>query len=260
VPHRPLQVPRYQRVYGVIHQRIRLGEYPAGSALSTEDKLAAEFGVSKATVRQAVGELVDRGLVVRQQGRGTFVCEDAVTQPPHPFVGSLADLIIGTHKLSIGAQSVERAAVFPSAVRTGLQMTVPAGTMLRHRGDIDGTPFAYVIAFLSPIVNDYLKPSELKVTGRVTLLKERGMDVTGARQSMSAELADTEVARQLDIDIGAPVLFAERLVTSTQGPVEVVHTWYRGDLYKWEAEMLYTWTLDGLSISVTNEMGTPARN
>jgi GntR family transcriptional regulator len=77
---------------------------------------------------------------------------------------------------------------------------------------------------------------------------------------MSAELADTEVARQLDIDIGAPVLFAERLVTSTQGPVEVVHTWYRGDLYKWEAEMLYTWTLDGLSISVTNEMGTPARN
>jgi GntR family transcriptional regulator len=250
VSQRPLPAPLYQRVFGVIYQRIQTGQYQAGSALSTEDQLAAEFEVSKATIRQAVGELVERNLVVRRQGKGTFVRDDAALHLTPPFVGSFADLIIGTHDMSVSDESIERDATFPPDVIAALQMDRATGTILRHRRDIETTPFAYAVVYASPLVDRYLQPSEIRATRRITLLHERGMRITGARQSMSAERADADVARRLDVDFGVPVLLSERVTHSSEGPVEVAHTWYRGDLYKWEADLHYTWVGEEIGISV----------
>jgi DNA-binding FadR family transcriptional regulator len=55
-------------VLGVLRQRINDGVYAEHDQLPPEDRLAAEFGVSRATIRQAVGELVRHGLVDRRQG------------------------------------------------------------------------------------------------------------------------------------------------------------------------------------------------
>lgn len=233
---------------------MQLGTYPPGSALPTEERLAAEFGVSKATVRQAVGALVDRGLVVRRQGKGTFVQDNPVLRAAHAFVGSFPDLIIGTHNLSVREESVERDTIFPADVVSLLEMTETHGTVLHHRRDLDGSPFAYVTVYVSPLVERYLSADQIPATGRVTMLHKRGLEVVGAQQSMAAELADVDVARHLDLDFGAPVLFAQRVVKSVKGPVEVVHTWYRGDLYKWEAELTYTWAEDTIVVSVSNEV------
>jgi GntR family transcriptional regulator len=257
LPHKPPPIPLYQRVYSVIYRRVQAGTYPPGSALSTEDQLASEFGVSKATVRQAIGELVNRGLVVRKQGSGTFVREDALIHRPHAFVGSFADLIIGTHEISVRDYTVEDDAPFPPEVLAALGMDGPRGTLLRHHRDIDGTSFAYAVVYLAPLVTSVLAGPELVPAGRASLLKQRGVAITSARQSMSAELADVEVARNLGIEFGEPVLFADRVVQSEQGPVEVVHTWYRGDLYKWEATLSFTWTADGLAISVSADEHPP---
>lgn len=68
-------MPLYHQVSSVLRQRMISGDYEAGRKLPTEDELIAEFGVSKATVRQAVGELVASGLVSREQGGGTFVLQ-----------------------------------------------------------------------------------------------------------------------------------------------------------------------------------------
>lgn len=258
--YRPPPAPLYQRVYGVIYRRIQTGQYPTGSALSTEERLASEFGVSKATVRQAVGELVKRGLVVRQQGRGTFVCDDAASQSPHAFVGSFADLIINTSNMALRDQSVERGAIFPADVRDQLGMTEQTGTVLRHWRDVDGVPFVYSIQYLSPRVHDYLKPSELTPPGQVTLMNQRGLLITGARQTMSAELVDVEIAKQLDVEFGGPVLFGERVVHSVLGPIEVDRSWYRGDLFKWEADLAFTWTGGELSIAVKDDATEPAED
>jgi GntR family transcriptional regulator len=254
VQQKPLPVPLYLRVYGVIFQRMQHGAYPAGSALPTEDRLAAEFGVSKATVRQAVGALVDRGLVVRRQGKGTFVQDDPAFRPAHAFVGSFPDLIIGTHSLSVREESVERDVSFPSDVLALLEMTETHGMVLRHHRDLDGAPFAYVVVYIAPLVDRYVNAEEIPATGRVTLLHRRGLKVVGSQQSMAAELADVEVARHLGLDFGAPVLFAQRIVKSVDGPIEVVHTWYRGDLYKWEADLIYTWVDNSIVVSVSSEV------
>jgi GntR family transcriptional regulator len=246
-------------VYGVLYQRIRQGTAAPGTTLSTEDQLAAEFGVSKSTIRQAVGALVDRGLVERRQGRGTFVRGDAKAHSSRVFVGSFTDLIVGTHEISVREFSIQDDVVFPSDVREALELDDTTGKTLTHYRDIDGQPFAYAVVYLSPVAVQKLGRDGLVPVGRATRLNAHGVPITGARQSMSAELADVRVAENLEIDYGQPVLFSVRVVYSNDAPIEVVHTWYRGDLYRWEAELDFSWEENGLNITVVAEDDPAAR-
>src|SRR3990172_982513 len=68
-------VPYYYQIAGVIERNISEGEFPQGSKLPNEPELARLFGVSRVTVRHALSILHAKGLLLRQQGRGTFVSE-----------------------------------------------------------------------------------------------------------------------------------------------------------------------------------------
>jgi len=93
LPAAGLAVPLYGKVLGVLRQRIVDGAYEEGDQLRPEDQLAAEFRVSRATVRQAVGELVREDLVARKQGRGTFVLPVGATSDRQRISGSVQDLV-----------------------------------------------------------------------------------------------------------------------------------------------------------------------
>ena len=66
-------IPLYREVRNQIVQAISAGEWRAGDALPTEKQLCLRFGVSMGTLRKAVDDLTLSGVLVRQQGRGTFV-------------------------------------------------------------------------------------------------------------------------------------------------------------------------------------------
>jgi GntR family transcriptional regulator len=65
-------VPLYLQIRNLLRERIRLGEWSADDPMPTEEDLVAHFGVSRTTVRQAMSDLANEGLVVRRPGRGTF--------------------------------------------------------------------------------------------------------------------------------------------------------------------------------------------
>ncbi len=67
--------PLYAQVRECLIERIRSGEWKPGQLIANEFEIAAEFGVSQGTARKAIGDLASEGLVVRRQGRGTFVVE-----------------------------------------------------------------------------------------------------------------------------------------------------------------------------------------
>lgn len=65
--------PLYQQIKGLITRALQAGEWKPGELIPSEASLAARYGVSQGTVRKAVDELAAEGLVLRRQGRGTFV-------------------------------------------------------------------------------------------------------------------------------------------------------------------------------------------
>ena len=68
-------LPAYRVVKDRLIQSLASGHYPAGSSLPAEKQLAEEHGVSIGTLRKAVDSLVSEGILIRQQGKGTFVSQ-----------------------------------------------------------------------------------------------------------------------------------------------------------------------------------------
>lgn len=65
--------PLWRQLADLLQARIDSGEYPAGRIMPSEKSLSQEFGLARGTVTKALNSLEDQGLVVRVQGRGTFV-------------------------------------------------------------------------------------------------------------------------------------------------------------------------------------------
>lgn len=229
-------VPLYHQVFGILRQRIVDGVYAVGDQLATEDVLADEFDVSRATVRQAVGELVSQGLVTRKQGRGTFVQGGADPGQHKRIVGDLSDLILGMRSTELRHIELEHDVPVSPRIRKLLNTEEPTGSVIRRVRAMNGEIFAYTVQHLAPAFAGYVTKEELEELGLLTLLERKGVRLGRATQSIRAQLADPAVANRLEVGMASAILYAERLLTSEDGsPVEFVEGWYRGDAYEWRS-------------------------
>ena len=230
-----LPTPLYHKVFGLLYQRISQGVHAPGSQIATEDDLAAEFQVSRATIRQAVGELAKQGILIRQQGRGTFVNKLPASTPR--LVGSLAELVRDTKKSGVKSASLTHNVPLPPRVADRLNCE-PVGTVVERVRTIQGEVFAYTLQYLPSRFGNLVQAKDVEQLGMLTALHRKGVELDSAQQTVRAELADVTVAQHLDIDIASPVLFAERLLRDKNGSsVELVQAWYRGDRYEYQASI-----------------------
>src|ERR1700739_4544688 len=91
VPH-PDPTPLYAALEAQLAADIARGEFPIGSQLPTEDRLIQRFAVSRTTVRKAIQNLSDRGLVEIRHGTGTFVAQPRLTQELTELTGFVEDM------------------------------------------------------------------------------------------------------------------------------------------------------------------------
>jgi GntR family transcriptional regulator len=227
-------LPLYHQVAGILRQRIEDGIYPVGGKLLSEDELAAEFEVSRATIRQAVGELVMEGLVVRRQGRGTYVETRDKHVLQQRFRGSLGDLIRESHRAKTRNVDLAHNAPIPLQIAEALQLEPPIGTVVKRTRVMDGQPFALTTTYLPPDLGKKITAAGLRKKALMELLIDGGITLSSASQSIRAQLADLDVCQQIEVELGAAVLFVERIVHDSTGrPVEYVRSWYRGDRYEY---------------------------
>ena len=228
-------IPLYHQVSSVLRQRVLDGSYPEGHQLASEGELAEEFGVCRATIRQAVGELVNQGLVARKQGRGTFVLPSARAKLGQVFRGTLADLMRETRRARVRDTHVEHDQPLPRRVAEELALEDPSGTIVRRIRTMDGETFAYTINYLPEKYGRLLSKRELASESLMAILERKSIKLASARQIVRAQLADMTVAGNLGIELGSAVLYVRRILFSpTSEPVELVESWYRGDLYEYE--------------------------
>jgi len=233
-----LALPLYHQVAGVLRQRIADGHYPVGGRLLSEDELAVEFAVSRATVRQAIGELVVEGLVIRKQGSGTFVQPRNTTVLQQRFRGSLGDLIRESHDATTRDIDISHDQPIVERIANALQLAEPVGSIVRRTRMMAGEPFAYTVTYLPGDLGRSLTAEALRTSALMRVLIDHGTQLTSATQSIRAQLADPDVSSKIDVELGSAVLYVERIVNDVSGrAVEFVQSWYRGDRYEYTVNL-----------------------
>lgn len=227
--------PLYHQVKSVLEERIHLGSLPPRSQLPSEPELCKEFGVSRGTVREALRELVDAGLVERHHGKGSFVSsQPPINPPPLKYTGLLEDLYDQVTKVEVRSVEIDVAAGPPAVLRAlALDPGTPL-TIVRRDRHLDDLPFAYTINFLPTAIGARIDPTALRKYPLLRLLEERlHVEIASAEQSMRATLADADTASRLTVPIASPIMLAERLYFAPGGkPLYMAHSFYRADRYQ----------------------------
>lgn len=86
-------IPIYIQIEEQLKQQIQQGDFPVGTAIPSERELTERFDVSRMTVRQAITNLVNDGLLYREKGRGTFVASPKVEQPLNGLTSFTEDMV-----------------------------------------------------------------------------------------------------------------------------------------------------------------------
>lgn len=227
------QVPLYYQLASLLRNKISSGEFGVGAKIPTEAELVADYGVSRITVRQSLRSLEEEGLIRREAGRGTFVNDPKAFTGTLQLDGSLDDLMsmglatqvqLLDHKtVSVSGQEAERLDLEAGA-------KVVRCTRIRFVGD---QPYSYIVNDLPYEIGRRIPRSYLKSGSILQFLEqELGILLMSADQSVRATLADAVVAPRLDVPIGAPLLYVDRIVFDEEGRrVERVRTYYRSDIY-----------------------------
>ena len=233
--------PLYYRVFRTLERRIRDHGYKQGDRLPSEDELCREFSASRITIRQAVGRVVELGLVTRRRGSGTFVSLREKERPPETvkFTAALEDLFAQVETVSTkSAQITEEHPPLDVRLLLGLDETAQVVVVRRVRAFHDEV-FSLTTNYLPRALRAKLSEGDLYRYPLLRLLEERlRVDFRYADQIIEARLADEDVARMLGIRFGDPVLFVERLMfTDGARPFEVVRSYYRADLYRYQLRL-----------------------
>ncbi|OWT65793.1 GntR family transcriptional regulator [Candidimonas nitroreducens] len=231
--------PLYFRVEQRIRQSIDDGLIAPGAELPTEVELCKRYGVSRITVRRALGRLVSQGVVVRKQGVGTFV-----SHAPSKLVqltASLETMLAPAPSLSqvvLGMEIVKATGEIAAGLRLAEDEPVMACNML-HCGR-EG-PFSFSFMYVTPDVGRQLDPKRL-VEGRPAVCVAEDVfnrQIGRAEQAIDPDRASRAVASHLEIKAGTPLLRVTRtyFVDSDQ-PIATVVAWYHPQRFRYSVLLL----------------------
>lgn len=227
--------PLYRQIKALLVQSLERGEWKPGELIPSEFDLASRFQVSQGTVRKAVDELAAEHMLLRRQGKGTFVSTHHEARTRYRFLrlapdgegeGERAESRIVDFKRSRASSDIAR----------GLELRVGDSVVaIRRLLTFGGAP---------TVVDDIWLPStlfkgltaEVLANNRAPLYalfeSDYGVSMVRADEKLRAVAANADAAAMLQLQIGTPILQADRIsYTYGDKPVEIRRGWYLTDRY-----------------------------
>lgn len=233
------RIPLYHQLYLLLRDRVQRGGFAVGDLVPGEAELAGRHGVSRITARRALNELAATGLVVRERGRGTRVVVGGAD-------AAMSASIEGWLENASRMGAATRARVLEFDYRAADDdvinaLKLPAGATIQRAVRVrllDGAPMSWLLTCVPEDIGRGYTRAQLEDVALLQLLERGGVEVSRAYQSISATLADVEVAAALDVPVGAPLLEVRRVVHDAGGrPVEYIRVLYRPDRYRFDMTM-----------------------
>ena len=233
-------LPLYHKIYMVLHEQIMEGAFPVDAPMPGELELADRFGVSRITMRRALERLTREGMIDRQRGRGTYPTPRAA--PARPLQAGLSGLL--ENLLAMGLATRVRLLDFgyvQASDEVAARLDLTPGAVVQKAVRVrshEGAPLSYLVTWLPEAVGRSFSAADMEVEPLMSLLERSGIRVHAAEQTITACLADTDVARCLEVEIGAPLLSISRVLRDQNDqPVEYIRALYRPDRYEFQISM-----------------------
>ncbi|MBM4222078.1 MAG: GntR family transcriptional regulator, partial [Gammaproteobacteria bacterium] len=191
--------PLYHQVYLALREKILNGECDPRYALPGEHQLAAQYGVSRVTVRRTLESLELEGLVSRRRGVGTFPVAQAAERQERYNIGGLTEQAPGqSGQTEVTTVSIE---VIPMPTEVATQLGLPDAevTHLVRRRSAGNVPYTVMNAWLPQAVATRLGRKGLQSDSLPMALEQAGMELTRAEHSITATIADDRLASHLQV-------------------------------------------------------------
>jgi len=247
-----MPLPKYHQVYLVLREQLHEGKFAQG--LPGEMALMQQFSVARVTVRRALSQLAQEGLISREPGRGTrsllqrrSLAQDTAPQKSQQakLTGLLENLVSMGLRTSVKVLSVQRLAS-PHEVAMALQLN--EGEWVQKAQRVRFTkegPLSHITTWVPDRISSGFGRKELAQKPILMLLEESGVKVGRAQQSISAKLADAQMAQHLDVAVGSALLAVHRLIYDADDkPIQWLHGLYRPDRYEYQMQLSRVGSID----------------
>jgi GntR family transcriptional regulator len=223
-------VPAHQRIRDELVTEIESGSLSPGERRDGENHHAARGGVTRMTVRQALTAMVNDGLLVRRQGVGTFVAENAAQLRNMTRLTGFTEDMAQEGRRLVTQILVQQ--IVPASAVVARALGLSAGDHVTHVARlrvVDGSPLTCQYSWVPfDLCRELWQEPLVQASLYATLRIRFGVELRRADQRVAAEAATEERARLLEIPIGTPLLRIERVVRDARNvPVEFARSWMR---------------------------------
>jgi GntR family transcriptional regulator len=211
----------HRQLFVMLRQQIRTGRLHDGEQLPTQEELCRQFSVSRITVRRAMTDLQNEGLVRNVQGVGAFVTASPQSTSPAASLGLIGELHRTYEQTTMRLLSLARARC-PARIATSLELPDNAEAVhvvrVRSRHEV---PVMLLEAWIPSAFAARVTPRGLARTPLYELVSGGPEGLGKVAQVVSASLADPMAAQALNVEVNSPVLLVERLMHNREGdPIE----------------------------------------
>lgn len=230
-------IPLYFQIAQKIEKAVLDGTLPAGSRVENEVSLGDRLGLSRPTIRRAIQDLVDKGLLVRRRGIGTQVVHGQVTRGVEltslyedlTRSGKQPSTKMLTYKVMSADQKI--------AEQLGVEVDSPVLYLQRVRS-ADKVPVSIMENWLPADFTD-ITEDELNEHGLYQILRGRGVTIRVAKQKIGARKSTISESEILKLDKNSALLTMDRTAYDNSGrAIEFGHHCYRPDLYSFEVTLV----------------------
>lgn len=222
----------YMRIAERIRGKIASGEYPLGSRIPTENELAAQFSVSRPTVRQALDLLAREGRLTRVKGSGTFVSEPKLIHESTSFVTGYREesrkkhRVLKTAVVCLGTEKAEEQVAEALKIKSGQPVT--RLTRIRHLENVNSNaPVVYTTVYVPCRLFPDMAELNFTDASLYEALDSRDLSVVHASRRLEVVMPPAEVAAGLGIGGFEPaVLITSQGYTKTGQVVEYSVSYY----------------------------------
>lgn len=231
-------ISRYVQLATLFRQRIDTGVWPVGAQMPTVEELSDEYGVARATIRQALDLLENDGLIERFRAKGTFVRRRSQEQLWCAVGTDWSGLLQPNHtaKIEVLAQSSNMVLETAPYVIGDL---APEYWNLRRRHWRHEKPFLLTNVYIDERLRSRISQRDIETKTALGLIHDlKDIEIVDAQQTLTIGTADMETAEALSIPLNAPVAHIYRCAVDKDGiAVLIAQGIYDGQVVRFDIKL-----------------------